>query len=465
MYPKPIFWYSGQFLEPQHFQETDAWNQRERAEILRLCRPFFEGVARLSVNPAALSGGVLEFDAAELVFRDGSHVLWAGGREDGNASPIRRALPSPDEWGGETLVVHGRLDCLRERRNVAGLDKAEDVKTEHYERYDAWVAPQETPDRYVQPHVTLPKDACPVTRIVYNVRLVWENEAGDGEGGIRMPLLRLKRDGAKIAVDDAFIPPLAVVGGSERLMGRLREFMRVLGDFPRRAADASGDGPPSLAELLTRQAAARLLSDLDSMLRWEMASPWETFRLLRSACAEFASAAEMNAMAAETAIPHYDHYGLTLCFPDLIGECEGLLSRFLPEVVATLEPEYSDGILLFRLSGAAMAAGNVFRLSVKTGEPLRDILAEGRIIAGSPDAVRKAVRLALPELPLAVVPAPRGLPVVDGLGYLAPNQRHAAWSAVMDARCLALAYYPAAAPGAERLRSMVRLHVLRGGRT
>ncbi len=94
MYPNPIFWHSGQFLEPQHFQDTDRHHFRERAEILRLVRPYCEGVSRLAVNAAALKEGVLALDEAELFFPDGAHVLWTGRREDGNASPIRRPLPA-----------------------------------------------------------------------------------------------------------------------------------------------------------------------------------------------------------------------------------------------------------------------------------------------------------------------------------------------------------------------------------
>lgn len=227
MFPKPIYWHSGQYLEPQHFQDTDWYNHCARTEILKLCRPFFEGVIRLDVDAAALAEGTLAFTAAELMFIDGSHVFWNGQREDGNASPIARALP--DEWGGD------------------------------------------------------------------------------------------------------------------------------------------------------------------------------------------------------------------------------------------IEPEYSQGILIFRLPEDVMASGISFCLSVKSDEPVRTVLAEGRLIAGSPDAVKKAIRLALPELPLSIAPPPRGLPRQDGVTYLVPSVGHEAWKNVMAVRCLALAYYPTRDPGAAQLLAMARLYALRGG--
>lgn len=455
MYPKPLFWHSGQFLEPQHFQETDRWNLHGRGEILRLVRPCFEGVVRVAVNPAALAENTLSFDEAELFFPDGAHAVWNGRREDGNASPLRRALPEMED--GE-LTVHARLDRFRARHNAAGLDKAD---TPHPERYDACPDEMETPDRHAQKHPALSGDERILTRLNHNIQILWGSELGDGAGGMTLPLTRLiRRDGA-FAVDPSFVPPLATVHGSESLALRLRRFMTLLADFPGRMEDAgaAGSGAPPLAELLTRQSAARLLSELDTLLSWTHASPWETYRVLRAACAEMAAAAPGESVP----LPRYDHAAPGACFPEILACAEHLLSRFLPEEIAAVAPEYAEGLLLFPLPEAAFAPGVSFRLSVRTDEPPEALLREGRLIAGSPDAVRDAVKLALPTVPLAPVPAPRGLASGGGARYFAPGDTHPSWKAALAARRLAVAYYPRHNPGAERLTAALRLHILRGG--
>lgn len=448
MYPKPLFWHSGQFLEPQHFQETDRYHLHGRGEILRLVRPCFHGVVHLAVNPAALTEGVLAFDGAELVFPDGTHVVWNGRREDGNASPIRRALPETEDGA---VAVYGRLDRFRARHNAAGLDKA-GAHDGHFERYDACPDEHETPDRYAQKHPTLSGDERILTRLYHNVRLLWGDEAGDGAGGMALPLLRLiRRDGAFV-VDSTFIPPLAAVCGSEWLVFRLRRFMRLLGDFPRRVEAGGGDGVPTIDEMFTCRSAARLLAELDMLLSWDRVSPWEVFRALRSACAEMGGGG-----------PRYDHDNPGVCFPEIIACAERLLGRFLPEELAVVSPEHVQGLWVFELPEAAFAGGVLFRLALRSDESVEALLREGRLIAGSPDAVRDAVRLALPKVPLAVVPAPRGLPSGGGVRYLAPGDSHPAWKDVLVARRLAVAYYPRRDPGAERLAGALRLHVLRGG--
>ena len=52
---RPVYWYSGQFLEPQHFQQADAFNASERASLLQSAQPCFWGVGNLDVDEAALS--------------------------------------------------------------------------------------------------------------------------------------------------------------------------------------------------------------------------------------------------------------------------------------------------------------------------------------------------------------------------------------------------------------------------
>ncbi len=463
MHPKPIFWHSGQFLEPQHFQETDAYHFRERAEILRLVRPHCEGVSRLAINSAALQEGMLALDEAELFFPDGTRVLWTGRREDGNASPVKRPLPA---FEGETLAVHARLDVFRGRHNVAGLNKEDSLLAAgHAERYDAWPDSIETPDRYAQQHPTLSGDGRIITRLYHNVQLVWETELGE-DGGMTLPIARLIRRDDGIAIDASYIPPLARLHGSAWLLERLRKCLRMLAEFPRRMEDAAGTGAPSLDEMFVRQIAAGLLADLDTLLHRENAPPWEAYRVLRRACAEMLAAVRADAGAEFSEIPRYDHRNPTKCFPELIDCCERLLARFLPEVIACVAPSSENGLLLFPLPEAAAASGAALRLAIRTDESLRIVLAEGRLIAGSPDAVRNAIRLALPELPLSVVPAPRGLPKTDGsdsVEYLAPSRRHASWNAVLSARCLAVAYYPSRAAGAERQESLAKLYILRGG--
>ncbi len=457
MYPKPIFWHSGQFLEPQHFQDTDWYHRQERAELLRCLRPHFEGVARLDANPAALAEGVLAFDRAELFFPDGTHVLWTGRLEDGNALPLRRALP---ELKDGALLVHARLDSFRERRNVAGLNKADiPSPAEHPERYDARPDPVETPDRYAQDHPTLAGDERALTRLYHNVRLLWDDETGDA-GGMTLPLARLVDKDGGAALDPAFLPPLAVAQGSEWLPARLRRCMRMLADFPRRMEDAAG-GAPTPAELFVRQAAAGLLADLDTLLATGKTPTWELYRALRRACAEMIAAARPAAGAAD--IPAYDHRRPGNCLPQLVDCCERLLAAFLPEVAAAIDPEYADGMLLFTLPEAAAAPGAAFRLAVRAEEPLQIVLAEGRLIAGAPDAVRDAVKLALPKLPLSPVPAPRGLPSKDGTAYLAVDERDRAWRDVLAARRLAVAYFPGRAAAGAGLASLARLYILRGG--
>ena len=88
---RPVYWYSGQFLEPQHFQQADAFHASERASLLQSAQPCFWGVGNLDVDEAALAEGRILVRSGIIRFQDGTEVVIAAVPEDGNAIlPSRR---------------------------------------------------------------------------------------------------------------------------------------------------------------------------------------------------------------------------------------------------------------------------------------------------------------------------------------------------------------------------------------
>ena len=82
---RPVYWYSGQFLEPQHFQQADAFHASERASLLQSAQPCFWGVGNLDVDEAALAEGRILVRSGIMRFQDGTEVVIAAVPEDGNA--------------------------------------------------------------------------------------------------------------------------------------------------------------------------------------------------------------------------------------------------------------------------------------------------------------------------------------------------------------------------------------------
>ncbi|MEG2005268.1 MAG: type VI secretion system baseplate subunit TssK, partial [Bilophila sp.] len=122
---RPVYWYSGQFLEPQHLQQTDAFHTSGKAALLEAVLPCFWGVGRLNVDEVALAEGQLVIRTAALRFQDGTEAVIADILENGNA-----LLPSRyfrDDWKERhaPFTVFVGLPPLKPSGNVAGIPVCE----------------------------------------------------------------------------------------------------------------------------------------------------------------------------------------------------------------------------------------------------------------------------------------------------------------------------------------------------
>ena len=87
---RPVFWYQGLFLQPQHFQHADLFTQSLLAPLRRYLQPYFWGVCRLWVNETALSGGNLRFGRGR-VHLSGWYLGLAGRKWQGKAQVVQRS--------------------------------------------------------------------------------------------------------------------------------------------------------------------------------------------------------------------------------------------------------------------------------------------------------------------------------------------------------------------------------------
>ena len=102
---RPVYWYSGQFLEPQHFQQADAFHASERASLLQSAQPCFWGVGSLDVDEAALAEG-------RILVRSGI-MRFSGWHRGCNRRRAGRRQPPSCQAG--VSAKHGRTHICRLR--------------------------------------------------------------------------------------------------------------------------------------------------------------------------------------------------------------------------------------------------------------------------------------------------------------------------------------------------------------
>jgi len=73
---RPVFWYQGLFLQPQHFQHADLFTQSLLAPLRQYLQPYFWGVCRLGVNETALREGTFDLAEESSSFKMVPGSLW-----------------------------------------------------------------------------------------------------------------------------------------------------------------------------------------------------------------------------------------------------------------------------------------------------------------------------------------------------------------------------------------------------
>lgn len=104
MIPAAVQWHEGMLLLPQHFQQAFQRSQALLSYMSLSAAPYGWGVRRLTIDQAALAGGLFSVTGLEAVMPDGLLVLHSA---ETDAPPLQLKMPTdPPAAGAETLAVH-----------------------------------------------------------------------------------------------------------------------------------------------------------------------------------------------------------------------------------------------------------------------------------------------------------------------------------------------------------------------
>lgn len=75
---KPILWYQGLFLQPQHFQRLEQYYQASLTSLIKRHEAHYWGICQLEIQTAELQNEMLEVVRGEFIFQDGTWVISPG---------------------------------------------------------------------------------------------------------------------------------------------------------------------------------------------------------------------------------------------------------------------------------------------------------------------------------------------------------------------------------------------------
>ncbi len=440
---RALFWHQGLFLQPQHFQLKDQYDQALLTPYNKFLSPHFWGIGEIELQEAALGRRSFEIASGAFLFPDMTYVVLPGNAliearsfdeswvEGGKSFPVYLGLRKFNE-GGENVTVLSNINYIA------------DVNTRFVTAADA----DEIPDC----HQNGPP--AQVKQMYYVLRLFWESEmaaAGDYE---LIPVGRLEKSGDEIVLSSRFIPPCISLAGSgvlDRLIREIRDQIaaraRQLESYKRDRGIHSADfGARDMLFFLALRSLNRYVPVLTHLTETRRVHPWSVYGVLRQLVGELSAFSGQISVTGETAdgnvlLPAYDHRNLWSCF----SGAQKLVARLLDEITAgpeyIIELLYDETYFSADLPPALFEGRNRYYLVLETEADSQAVVrdAEGIAKLGTRELLPILIARALPGIRLQhqSVP-PQELPRRAHSLYFQIDHNSDHWSEVKQQYNLAL---------------------------
>ncbi len=333
---KPVFWYQGLFLQPQHFQLSEQFLLSQLRAYQQQGQPHAWGVTALDLQDSALEHRRCELESGEFLFPDGSVVNFPG-------NAVIRPRSFEDAWveADKPFTIYVGLRKLSPFEDnvtvVSDFDQLEQVRT----RFVSLADPQEVRDLY--------RDGpqAQVKSMHYVLRVIWETEKDDMTDYLLIPIAEVSRQGEGIGYTPDYSPPVLNVLASPNLLRTVKE---IRDEITGRAAQLSGYEPPPGqassrfdATMMRYKLASRTLSRfIPRMFHYTDdggAHPWQIYGTLREMLGEISTFTDrVNALgetpSGERLLPGYQHAAPGACF----AAARALVTQLLNEI--TIGPQF-----------------------------------------------------------------------------------------------------------------------------
>ncbi len=439
---KPIFWHQGLFLQPQHFQLSDQYQDARLFPYQTFMKPHFWGVCRIEMLASSLSHRTCEIESGEFMFSDGTFVSVPG-----NAVVSPRSFE--DEWVDPEkpftiyLAIH-KLSQFDDNATVlANLDEHAETTT----RYITTAASEDVKDVYVEGN-----DA-QVKFLRHALKIVFDNEKDELNDYEFIAIAQVMREGDAIIYNRQYLPPCVTIASVPELIRIVKE---VRDEIIGRAMQLSAYKSPAHAKKdfdanmlrykMALQSLSRFVPRLFHITESGNVHPWEVYGVLRELVGEISTFTDRVSVLGETAdgerlVPAYEHNNLGNCF----HQVSAMISQLLNEI--TIGPQFLVEMKFDEVAFSADVPAEFFTehvdffLIVNTVEDFEEsqksLLTAAKL--SSRDMVETLVERSLPGVGMIYLStAPPGLPRRPNSYYMRLDIHDDQWSSVVRQENVAL---------------------------
>ena len=432
---KPVFWHQGLFLQPQHFQLLDQYQDAKLQPYQEYLQPHFWGVCQIEMLSSSLTHRTCEIESGHFLFPDGTYV----------SIPDNSVISSrsfEDDWVDPEkpftiyLAIH-KLSQFDDNVTVlSSLENHADVTT----RYVTTEKPENAKDVFVES-----ADA-QVKYLRHALKIVFDNEKDEMNDYDLIAIAQVVRDGDAIVYNRQYLPPCINISSLPELTRIVKE---IRDEVTGRAMQLSAYKSPVHAKKgfdanmmrykMALQSLSRFVPRLFHITEAGKVHPWAVYGALRELIGEISTFTDRVSLLGETAdgerlVPSYDHNDLGGCF----NSASNMVSQLLNEI--TIGPQYLVEMKFDAIAYTADVPTEFFTehvnffLIVNTAgdfaEGQKSLLTAAKL--ASRDVVEILVERSLPGVGMIYLQtAPPGLPRRPNAHYFRIDVHDDQWSSVV----------------------------------
>lgn len=422
-----VVWQEGTFVQPQHFQQQQRYNDYVLTHRLNAQVEFAWGFTELSINTELLAQGKIALDRAEGCMADGTVF----------SLPEQDYLPQPYQPGD--LSRPGSHDIF------LALPVISDVINE----IDGHYSSGQTQGRYrlnradVRDLHTDGGESRQLELAQLAPRIM--SGAEDLSAYTVLPLCRIRERLAngELDVDSHFIPTCQAIRVSPVLQNVIGEFQGLISnradDLAKRIGSPEQSGIADIAEFMMLQLLNRSRMRFTHRSYLHTLHPETVYLDLAMLLGELMTFTDSSRQPCPLEV--YNHRDLTTTFKTVIPELRRALNTVLTPRAQNLPLRFNDGIWMATVNDPSLLQTATFILAVRARIPhdkLRvQFIQQSKVSSSS--HIRNVVSVQVPGIPLrSLTAAPRQLPYHEGYVYFELDKATPAWQDVIKAGAFAL---------------------------
>lgn len=412
----PAVWSEGQFVKPQHFQQTDRY--LEHYVNARLGSKYWYGFADLELNQEFLSFGKIAVVRARGIMPDGTVFN----------IPHDQPPPEPLSIADATaanqtvyLTLPLRSDGVSEVRwpdtfgNTRYIHRTEDIRDTHSHQ----------------------GNHTPIALAVPNLQLALERDDRSAFTGLALGRILDQRPDGSLLLDSDF----QITGMYLRAIRPLARFMEEIAtlmherakSIAQRIGSPGQSGVADVTDFNLLQALNRWQHLFRHLARDADVRPVDAYLACGQACGELTTFTDEGRLPQD--YPAYQHDHPYASFRMLQETLRRVLSTVLqPRAVSLPLEKQGHGVLTTQIGDSSLLQSADFVLAVRARMPLEQLRQQfvRQAKVASQQSLQELIRLQLPGIPLMTLPvAPRHLPFHAGFTYFQLDRSHPNWQRLM----------------------------------